>query len=81
MMDDLTAIIIVSIVILGPIWLTFQFLARGRQTRGLNAQDEATITQLTATAARMEERMHVLEQILDAEVPAWRRTMQAGGGR
>jgi len=81
MMDDLTAIIIVGMVILGPIWLTFQFLARSRRAGALSAQDAATIEQLTQTAIRMESRMVALERILDAEVPAWRSNYGDGFGR
>jgi phage shock protein B len=77
MMDDLTAIIIVGMVILGPIWLTFHYRSR----RSLNDQDAASIGQLTETAARMEASMATLERILDAEVPAWRSKFDAGGLR
>ncbi len=72
MSDNLTAVIIVAIVILGPVWLTFQFVGKGRAARQLNAQDAAAFEQLSQTAARMEQRIATLERILDAEVPAWR---------
>lgn len=72
MSDNLTAVLIVAIAVLGPCWLTFRFLARGRDTARLNAVDQAAYAQMSESLARMEARMAVLERILDAEAPAWR---------
>jgi phage shock protein B len=72
MSDNVTAIICCAILFLGPVWLTFRFLDRGRRHRTLGAQDVAAIAQLSSVAARMETRMAALEAILDQEAPAWR---------
>jgi phage shock protein B len=79
MSDNLTAVLIVAISVLGPVWIVFHFIGKGKAARQLNARDAAAFDQLAATAARMEGRMAILERILDAEVPDWRRTNNLGG--
>ena len=80
MSDNLTACIIVFISVMGPIWLVFQFLSRNRTAGRLHATERAAVEQLAYTAAQMEQRMAVLEHILDAEVPSWRSNASAAGG-
>jgi len=80
MSDNLTACIIVFIGVIGPVWLVFQFLSRGRSANRLSAAERAAVEQLSLTAARMEQRVAVLEHILDAEVPSWRSSAAATGG-
>jgi phage shock protein B len=72
MSDNLTAVLIVAITVLGPVWITFHFVNRGRAVRQLNAADAATVDQLNQALTQMEQRIITLERILDAEVPAWR---------
>jgi phage shock protein B len=79
MSDNLCAVLIVAISVLGPIWLTFQFVSRGRANRQLNANDTALLNQMAGTAQRLEQRVATLERILDSEVPAWRNNFEAGG--
>jgi phage shock protein B len=79
MSDNLTAIIIVFMCVLGPVWITFHYVGKGRTARQLNAQDAAAFEQLAQTAARMESRMATLERILDSEVPGWRNNAAAQG--
>jgi len=43
-------------------------------------QDSTSYDQLSQTAARMENRIAVLERILDAEVPGWRYSANANAG-
>jgi phage shock protein B len=76
MSDNLTAVLIVLITVLGPVWLTFQFVGKARAARQINAQDAAMLDQVSQNMARMENRIATLEQILDSEVPGWR-TQQA----
>jgi len=78
MSDNLTAVLIVLIVILGPIWVTFHYVSKGRAGRQLNAADAAALDQMTATAQRLEQRVATLERILDAETPAWRGNFEGG---
>jgi phage shock protein B len=72
MSDNLTAVIIVVSVILGPIWIISNFLAKSRATRHLNGADAAALESMLAAQQKLEQRVDVLERILDAEVPGWR---------
>jgi len=72
MSDNLTAVLIVACCVLGPIWIVFNFLARSRATRHLNGADAAALDSMLTTQQRLEQRVQVLEQILDAELPDWR---------
>jgi len=73
MMDDnLTAVLIVLISVLGPIWIVFHYKAKARAAGMLSASEVAVVDGLNQTALRLEQRVAALERILDAEVPAWR---------
>jgi phage shock protein B len=72
MSDNLTAVIIVAIVFLGPSWIFYQFMSRGRNARQRSAQEAADYANMAEIAQRLEQRVATLEQILDAEVPSWR---------
>lgn len=65
-------IIVIALVILGPIWLTFNFLTRASENKRMNKAEQATLAQIAAIATRMESRMEAVERILDADSPAWR---------
>jgi phage shock protein B len=80
MSDDLTAIIIVTICVLGPIWLIGQII-KSKAGRNLNAADIALVEKITGIADRMETRMTTLERILDADSPTWRQTNSELGGK
>jgi len=79
MSDNLTAVLIVLITVLGPVWLTFQFVGKRSAARQLNAQDAAILDQVSQNMARMESRIATLEQILDGEVPGWRNSYRKAG--
>jgi len=78
MSDNLTAVLIVLFAVLGPIWVTFHYVNKGRAGRNLNAADAALLDQMTATAQRLEQRVATLERILDTETPAWRGNFEGG---
>jgi len=79
MVDDGTAIIIVIVGVLGPIWLIGQII-KSKAGRNLNAADLALVEKITGIADRMETRMSTVERILDADSPAWRQTNSELGG-
>jgi len=76
--DNLTAILIVMIAVLGPIWIVFHYRAKGLKAGMLSASEAAVVEGLNQTAARLEQRVAALEGILDAEVPAWRGRYDGG---
>jgi phage shock protein B len=64
---DFTAIIIVFMVVVLPIWLGLHYSARWRASRGLVAQDEKMLADLWEAARRMEDRLSNLERVLGPE--------------
>jgi phage shock protein B len=76
--DNLTAVLIVLISVLGPIWIVFHYRAKGQKAGMLSASDAAVVETLNQTAARLEQRVAALERILDVEVPAWRGSYDSG---
>ncbi|CBA31244.1 envelope stress response membrane protein PspB [Cronobacter turicensis] len=54
-----------------PVWLWLHYTNRsGRDA--LSQSEQQRLAQLNDEAQRMRERIHALEQILDAEHPNWR---------
>ena len=78
MSDNLTAVIICVVCTLGPVWITFNYLARSRAARTLNDADAAVLERVQQSMQMFEQRIAVLERIRDAEVPDWRRTSAQG---
>jgi phage shock protein B len=79
--DNLTAVLIVLISVLGPIWIVFHYRAKGQKAGMLSASDAAVVDGLNQTAVRLEQRVAALERILDVEVPAWRAGFEEIGER
>lgn len=65
---------IVFIVIVVPIWLILHYATRNSASKKLTSRDEAMLDELLENARRMEDRVHNLERILDADSPEWRST-------
>lgn len=64
--------LIVFVVIVLPIWLILHYATRNSASKRLTSKDESLLRDLHETARRMEERVHTLERILDADSPEWR---------
>lgn len=62
--------IFLSIVV--PTFIVFHFITRWRQDKTLSGEDERMLLELMQTAERMEQRMDILENILDQDHPRWR---------
>ncbi len=70
----LTALAIVFMVVVLPVWLLLHYLTRMKELRGLSTEDEETLEKLWKSSAAMEERINTLETILDEHHPNWRST-------
>jgi len=68
----LTAVIIVFMVVVLPIWLLLHYLAKMKKMQGLSKKDEATLSDLWQTGSQLQQRIAALETILDEEIPDWR---------
>lgn len=64
--------IVLFLVIVAPIWLILHYATRNSASKRLTSKDEALLEDLHESARRMEERVHNLERILDADSPEWR---------
>ena len=64
---------ILFLTIILPLTIILHFVTRWKKTRELTGSDEAMIEEVWDIALRLEQRVHVLETILDQEAPDWRR--------
>ena len=67
-----TAMAIVFMVVVLPVWLFLHYLTKMKGLRGLTPEDETSLERLWKSAAAMEERIKTLETILDEHHPSWR---------
>ena len=66
--------LIVFLAIPAPIFICMYFVSKWKQSRELSSSDEQMLEDLWASSQRLEERLEVLETILDNEAPEWRKT-------
>lgn len=71
-MSSAGIVAIVFMTIVAPIWIIAHYVSKAKEKRGLTPEDEKMLAELWESAKRMEERIHTLERILDAETPTWR---------
>ena len=64
---------ILFMVVVAPLWLVMHYRSKRRAQRALSGEERAELERLTDLADRMGERIEILESILDAETPGWRR--------
>jgi phage shock protein B len=64
--------IVLFLVIVAPIWLILHYATRNSASKRLTSKDEAMLEELHENARLLEERLHNLERILDADAPEWR---------
>lgn len=65
-------IIILFMVIVAPIWIIAHYTTKNRALKTLTPEDETLLSEIWDSANKMEERIAVLETILDEESPDWR---------
>ena len=68
----LTAVIIVFMVVVLPIWLLLHYLAKMKKMQGLSKKDEVALSELWQNGNQMTQRIATLETILDEKYPDWR---------
>lgn len=66
--------IVLFLVIVAPIWLILHYATRNSANRKLTSKDETMLEELHESARKLEDRIHSLERILDADSPTWRRS-------
>lgn len=64
--------LILFLLVVAPIWIMSHYRYKNRVTEESSTQDREKIQELLNLAAKMEERIHTLENILDKQHPDWR---------
>jgi len=72
MLQILEAPLIIFLAVVAPLWIIAHYMTRWRTAKTLSSDDETMLSDLWENAAKMENRLHTLEQILDNEAPGWR---------
>lgn len=72
--SDFTFVLaILFLVVVAPIWIIMHYATRNSANKKLSSKDEVLLDDLHENARKMEERIHTLERILDADAPEWRK--------
>ncbi|WP_034915041.1 envelope stress response membrane protein PspB [Erwinia sp. 9145] len=62
----------IFVLFVAPVWLWLHYSNRQNGAAELSQNELQRLEQLTQDAKRMRERIHALEEILNAEHPNWR---------
>lgn len=63
---------IVLAVIVAPLWIIFHYVTIWKKQGGITAEDQDVLSTLKKNSEKLEDRLDVMERILDEEVPDWR---------
>jgi len=69
----LTIAVIVFIAVPAPLFIVLHFITKWKQSREISGGDEQMLEDMWLLARRLEERLESLEEILDSDLPDWRR--------
>ncbi|MDX1507187.1 MAG: envelope stress response membrane protein PspB [Woeseiaceae bacterium] len=65
--------IILALTVVAPLAIILHFVTKWKQGREISGDDEKMLEDLYLLSQRMEDRLVILEKILDDELPDWRR--------
>ena len=65
--------IILALTVVAPLAVILHFVTKWKQSREISGDDEQLLEDLYLLSQRMEDRLAVLEKILDDELPDWRK--------
>lgn len=72
-MDEiLIAPIILFMIFVAPIWVVMHYRTASKKTVGLSDDEQQSLRELMEVADSLEQRIEILESILDQETPDWR---------
>ncbi len=69
-MSEVIPILLLTICF--PLWIVFHYITKMKTSKGLTAEDEKMLCEVWESTNKMEERINILERILDIEAPTWR---------
>jgi len=64
--------VILFMVVVAPIWLVLHYRSKKQVSQGLSEEEYIQLSELSAVADKMSERIQTLEAILEVENPSWR---------
>jgi len=73
MEEILIAPFILFMIFVAPIWVIMHYRTAAKKNVGLSDDEQQSLQELMESADRMEQRIEVLEAILDEETPDWRK--------
>lgn len=65
-------VFVVAIIFVALPAIVFHYITEWKKMKSLSAEDEESFKDLRQMAERFEDRLRVMERILDDEVPDWR---------
>ncbi|MFQ5609252.1 MAG: envelope stress response membrane protein PspB [Woeseiaceae bacterium] len=65
--------IILALTVVAPLAVILHFVTKWKQSREISGDDEQLLEDLYLLSQHMEDRLAVLEKILDDELPDWRK--------
>ncbi|MCH8861497.1 MAG: envelope stress response membrane protein PspB [Proteobacteria bacterium] len=69
-MEETVPILIFTLVV--PLWLILHYVTKWKKDKTITPENESTLGDLRANAEKLEQRLIVMERILDDEIPEWR---------
>ena len=69
----ITVAVIIFVAIPAPLFIVLHFITKWKQSREISSGDEEMLEDLWRLSQRLEERLEILETILDGELPDWRK--------
>jgi phage shock protein B len=70
--EIIIAPVIIFMIVVAPIWLILHYRSKRQISQGFSEEEYIQLTELSALADKMADRIKTLEAILDAETPEWR---------
>lgn len=71
-MDDIVAPLVIGILFIGLPWLVLHYITKWKSVATLPVEDERLLDDLYNLARRLEDRMHTVERLVQADHPDWR---------
>lgn len=70
--------LMIFVIFILPVWLILHYRSKNQMGEGMETDDYERLDALMDRAREMEDRVRVLENILDDELPQWRKRHYAG---
>ena len=63
---------ILAMTVVAPIAIIGHYVTKWKKDKTITPENESTLGDLRANAEKLEQRLAVMERILDDEIPEWR---------